>query len=117
LRKAAASDSTFGKAAARDLARLELPQHPDRYIKVALGLDRDGYLNVVVQNQSGLAVRDVAVVVGRRTAAGVRRDASYRLDRVLQAGERRTLRSQLGPMDVNTARSFGAAVVGARLVE
>ncbi len=104
LQQAATADSAVGKAAARDLARLDLAQNPGHYIELALALDNDGYLTLVVRNQAGVAVRDLQLVLGRRTAGGVSRDAALGLRGPLPPGDRQTLRSRLGPMDAKTAR-------------
>jgi predicted Zn-dependent protease len=116
-RKAATSQSKAGSLAGKQLARLDLRDNPARYIKASLGLTQDGYLVVRVGSKSQLAVRDVRVVVGVQTAAGLREQASYRLQRKLASGRVVQLKTELGPMNVGTARRYGAVVSQARLAE
>jgi len=117
FRTAATSQSKAGSLAGMQLARLDLQENPSRYIKASLGLTQAGYLVVQVGNQSKLAVKDVRVVVGVRTGSGIREQATYRLDRALAAGRVVQLKTELGPMNVGTARRYGALVSNARLAE
>ena len=117
FRLAASADSAVGKAASRDLARLDLAQNPGRYVGLSLGLDGDGYLTLVVENRAGVPIEAVDLVLGRRGTHGLVDTRGYRVDGRLGPGERRALRSRLGPMDAATARRYGAMVTGARLVE
>ena len=117
FRKASTSQSNAGTLAGKQLARLDLESNPSRYIKASLGLSRDGYLVVRVDNGSALAVTGVQVVVGPQSGAGIREQASYRLRRALDAGGSVRLRTDLGPMDAATARRYGAIATDARLAE
>ena len=117
FRTAASSKSQAGALAGKQLARLELPDNPSRYIKASLGLSRDGYLVLQVSNEAELAVKGVRVVVGVPVAGGIREKASYRLDRALAPGRRVQLRTDLGPMKVESARRYAAVVTDARLAE
>ena len=115
FRQAANADTAVGKAAARDLARLDLEENPARYLRTALGLDGSGYLNIVVQNMTSVAVREVRLVVGERTPVGLRERASYRLSGVLGPGEQRRVRTDLGPVSSATAQRLAAVVTDARV--
>ena len=117
FRKAAGSKSNAGQRAGKQLARLDLESNPSRYVNTSLGLSKDGYLVVRVDNRSPLAVNGVRIVVGPQTSAGIREQASYRLRRSLPAGKTVRLRTELGPMNTATARRYGALVVDARLNE
>ena len=117
FRRAATSDSQAGALAGKQLARLDLKDNPSRYVEAKLGLGQDGYLVVRVSNNAGLAVKGVRVVVGVPVGGGIREKASYRLDRPLAAGRTVQLRTDLGPMSVDTARRYAAAVSDARLAE
>ncbi len=117
FRTAATSKSQAGALAGKQLARLDLPDNPSRYIKAALGLTQDGYLVVQLSNKSELAVEGVQLVVGVPVGGGIREKASYRLDRQLAPGRRAKLRTDLGPMGVDRARRYAAVVTDARLAE
>jgi len=116
-RQAAASASEVGTKAGRQLARLDLQQNPSRYLDTALGLGGDGYLVVQISNRAAVAVRDLRIVVGEQTGSVFRERAAYRLDRDLAAGRSVQLKTDLGPMNANTARRYAAVVRDARLVE
>ena len=117
LQQAAATQSPVAAVAKRDLAKLGNRQTPNRYIELGLGINRDGYLSVAVRNQASVAVEGVTVILGRRTASGLRQEATYRLRGALQPGEQRVVTSRIGPLDEDSARGYGAAVATARPVE
>lgn len=117
LTKAANSTSTAGKQASRRLARLDLEQNPNGYLDAALGLTKDGYLVVRVANKSLLAVDDLVVAIGRRTAGGVRSEQTLRLRRAIAPKQAVQVRTQIGPLNAATARRLGAVVIQARLVD
>ncbi|MCB1724241.1 MAG: M48 family metalloprotease [Gammaproteobacteria bacterium] len=117
FRKASESESKAGESAGLQLARLDLEANPARYLSAALGLTPDGFLVISVSNDTKLTVRDVEVIVGPRVASGIRRQAGYRIDRALRSGQKIQLKTDIGPMDVATARRFGAAVSAARLAQ
>lgn len=117
LQQAAATNSAVAAVAKRDLAKLGSKENPKRYIKLALRLDRQGFLSVAVKNQAPVTVKNVIVVLGRRTSGGLQREATYRLRGALRPGEQRVVRSSIGPLDRNSARGYGAAVADAYLVE
>jgi len=117
FRKAATSSSEVGTQAGKALARLDLQDHPERYIEATLGLTRQGQLVLSVANRAPLAVDNVRVVIGVRSGAGIREQASYRLDRRLAGGASVRLKTDLGPIDKATARHLVAVVSDARLAE
>jgi len=117
LRQVAATNTALAAVAKRDLAKLGRKENPRAYIKLAPRLDREGFLSVVVENQAPVTVKGVTVVLGRRTSAGLRQEATYRLRGALRPGEQRVVRSRIGPLDRNSARGYGAAVAEAYLVE
>jgi predicted Zn-dependent protease len=114
FRKAASSQSDVGTQAGRQLARIDLQEHPERYLVASLGLSRGGYLVVRVTNRAPLAVQGVRVVIGSQGPGGIRERASYRLDRGIAAGQTVQLDTQLGPMSADAARRLVAVVSDAR---
>ncbi len=117
FRKAAGSQSTAGRLAGKRLVRLDLNSNPARYVKSSLGLDRNGYLVVKVDNRSSVTIGGIRVVVGPRSGAGIRGQRSLRVTRSLAAGATARLRTDLGPMDRATARRYGTLVTDARLAD
>ena len=111
------SGSKAGKLAGKQLALLDLPNNPSRYVKAGLKLTKDGYLVVIVSNKAQVAVKSVRVVVGVPVRGGIREKASYHLNRKIVPGRVVQLRTDLGPMNINTARGYVALVTEARLAE
>jgi len=117
FRKAATSQSQAGVMAAKQLARLDLKDNPSRYLKASLGLTQDGYLVIGVSNKAQVAVKSVRVVIGVPVGGGIREKGAYRLKHTLKPGRSARLRTDLGPMDVKTARRYAAIVSNARVAE
>jgi len=58
---AASSDSRFGKMAASELVRLDLPQNPGNYVATAGQLDANGRLVLIVENRAPVALSSIQV--------------------------------------------------------
>ena len=112
---ASGSRSAAGKAAAREMASMGQPNNPGRNLDTVLGLDRSGTLMVRVTNNTGAAVRDPAVLVGRRDASGsIYRGREYQLQGVLAPGKSLDFKSAIrGLRSRNQLREFDARVVRA----
>jgi predicted Zn-dependent protease len=82
--KAAGSGSQAGKAAATDLARLDLAENPGRYLKAGLSLGRDGQIYVTIKNTAPVPVRNVRYEIGQVDRSGR-----------LSAGSRRSVRGTI----------------------
>ncbi|MFQ5329253.1 MAG: M48 family metalloprotease [Thermodesulfobacteriota bacterium] len=67
---AASSNSEVSRRARVSLARLELPERPERYLSLQLQRDRRGYVVVLLDNKSPVTVRDVVVAVRRLNDQG-----------------------------------------------
>jgi predicted Zn-dependent protease len=63
LRQAAGTGSPASIEAGEMLTRMEIGEVPGRYVSVGVGVQRDGYLYLVVENRSPLRIRDVTVSV------------------------------------------------------
>ena len=114
---AAESRSKPGQEAASALVRLDLPDNPQQYLKVRLGLDRRNYLLAEVANGTPLAVTNVEVVVLVIDSAG-RRQIPVQVPG--QIGPRQAVRvnTGIGPFaNSKDLRGVQAAVTGARIVE
>ncbi len=111
---AARAQGPVAKVAATRLARLDMPQHPGRYLLAQLLLDPQGRLLLRLSNRSALPVSGLRVVIGRRVGAVFQEGTRLRVSGVLGAGETRTLATGLGPLDAARARGLAAEVVSAR---
>ncbi len=115
---ASGSTSESGKEAARSLARLELPDHPDKYLQTRLGLDSSGYVMAGVANPTELAVADIELVVLFVDAERRNRQVSLSGPRTLNPGESAWVNTGLGPLtDPGLLRNFRASVSRARIDE
>ena len=115
FRKAADNKTDVGKTAGLYLAKLDLPNNPDRYIKTGLSLDKKGFVQVIIRNDASVTVSGVRVIVGRRTGFGIREDAAFRLRRALRPGQRITLQTNLGPLKAKQAGQFAVTVTDAKV--
>ncbi|WP_428603504.1 M48 family metalloprotease [Sedimenticola sp.] len=117
-RQASGAAGEQGKAAAKALVRLDLPAHPQRYIKSRLGLDRTGVVLIYLENPTPVAADDVRVQLGEANAGGrITVRAQYRLPGILGAGKSVTLRSAIRLDDKRQLNRWSSRVVSAVVVE
>jgi predicted Zn-dependent protease len=112
---AAGSKTAPGQAAALSLARLDLPDNPQKYLKIRTGRDQQGNLLAQVVNTTDLAVTDIAFVIVYTDARGRQQKLPLRWQRVLEPQKTVVLSTGIGP-DVQT-RNLKAGVTRARIVE
>ncbi len=117
--KASGSTSDSGKAALRELVRLDLPDNPTQYLKTRLTLGKGGRLLVSIRNGTPLTVGNVRVVVGqvdgRGGFHGVER---VRLRGVIPAGKTVRLETSIAGMEsVKAAQSYRVRLEGAEVME
>ena len=67
---AAQSESEVGKRATLQLARLDLGEHPEKYIGVDAARDARGYITVSVQNRSPVKIKNLKIAVALFDNAG-----------------------------------------------
>ncbi len=67
---AAQSESDVGKRATLQLARLDLADHPEKYLGVDSARDARGYVTVSVQNRSPIKIKNLKVAVALFDTAG-----------------------------------------------
>lgn len=116
--QAADSDSPAGKQAYASLVRLDLPAHPDQYLKVDLGLDRNGYLVARLSNPTPLPVAGVRLTVGYTDPGGQVRRAELRHAGPLSAGAGVALATGLGPIaNARKLRDLAVRIDAARVAE
>ncbi|MBI5137985.1 MAG: M48 family metalloprotease [Nitrospirae bacterium] len=105
---AAAGEGEVGQRAALELARLELPRQPSKYIAVGADLDERGMVVVRVLNHAPLAVTGVELTVSLAGPGGLSSPpVRLRLDGPLGPGEGARLGTAIGPI----GRELGAAPV------
>jgi predicted Zn-dependent protease len=115
---AAQSPSQPGQEAAASLVRLDLPDNPQQYLKVRLGLDRRNYLLAEVVNGTPLAVTNVEVVVQIVDSAGRRKQIPIQVPGRIESQKAVRVATGIGPfVNSKDLRGVQAAVTGARIIE
>jgi len=110
--QAAQSSGELGKKAQTRLAVLELAQTPHKYIASSPYLGNDGYLWVVVKNNSPLAVTGVQVQLADMN---VRKSSALSGPARLNPGEQFVIKTRIGPMaDRNELARFRTQVTAAK---
>jgi tetratricopeptide (TPR) repeat protein len=115
---AAESNTKTGKAAARQVMRIELTRSPERYLQARVGRDPGGRLLVQVSNGTAATVKNLVVLYGRLEASGrIYRGSAHRLDRTLRPGERASFQTPItGVSSAGQLKRYGARVIDAELV-
>ncbi len=115
---AAESQSQPGQEAAASLVRLDLPDNPQQYLKVRLGLDGRNYLLAEVVNGTPMTVTNVEMVVLVIDAAGHRQQVPLHLPGRIAPQQAARVATGIGPFaDSKDLRRVQAAVTGAKIVE
>jgi tetratricopeptide (TPR) repeat protein len=114
---AAESNSSYGQEAAASLVRLDLPDNPQQYLKVRLGLDRRNYLLAEVVNETPLAVTNVEVLILVIDSSGRRRQIPLRVPGQIGPQQASRVATGIGPFASRDLRGVQAAVTGARLIK
>lgn len=91
---AAGSDSEYGRQAATSLARLDINDHPEKYLQVKLGLDRSSELQLELGNATDLVMHNIVLRVNYLDPQGNRRATRVSLPGDL--GPRKAVRLDTG---------------------
>ncbi len=118
-RQAAGSDTQVGERARFRLVSLELASEPDKYIPSRAFVGDNGYLQVLIQNNSGMPVADIGIqVVKMQNAFTVAESLRLRGPARLEPGQQAIVRTGIGPFDsAEAAGQFRSRVIGARPAE
>jgi predicted Zn-dependent protease len=115
---AAGSKSEPGKEAALSLARLDLPDNPNKYLQVRLGLDASGYLLAEVVNPTGVSVAGIDYVVQFVDERGAQRQVALRVPDTLAPGASARMSTGIGPVkSAASLKGLKAGIVQARVAE
>jgi len=116
--QAAQSPGELGKRAQVRVATLEMAQTPHKYIASSPYLGNDGYLWVVVKNNSPMAVSGVQVQLAEMAnASTAARRTTLAGPSRLAAGEQFVIKTRIGPMaDRNELARFRTQVSAAKPV-
>lgn len=112
---AAGSKSPAGEAASRSLLRLDLPENPQKYLKIALGLDARGFLLARLSNPTPESIGDIGFAVRFVDARGKQQTLRRSWNGTLAPKASTVVQVGIGPLaDLKGAQ---AAIVAARLLE
>nr|WP_320115325.1 M48 family metalloprotease [uncultured Desulfuromonas sp.] len=115
---AAQSSSVIGRQARLDYVRLDLSEHPERYLESDLALDRSGYLVMALTNNSGLDVDNVVVQIRFLDNHSRLRQVQISLPGIIQRDTRRKLATGIGPITTDKARkALAVHVLQANIAE
>lgn len=108
FRTAASSPSSDGQKAAVLLARMDLSEHPARYLKIQPSLNSRGFITLTVENTTPVDVKTCVMGVYSPTT---RRWESYRFPQGLPARRSMQIQTRVGPFpNAEAARTSGADV-------
>jgi len=116
---AAQSNSSVSKDAQIELALLELPSNPAKYIETKAALGEDGIVYAAVRNNSPLTVNNVRMKVEYIDASGQLRQLSMQVQKALKPTEWTAKPSSIRdiPNANELARRVRVSVVGANIVK
>lgn len=112
---AASSQSVSGKEALASLVRLDLPDNPQKYLSVKVGLNAEKYLVAQVENRTSEKVADVAVTLAFTNASGRQQKVSFNAPGQIGPGQKVLVATGIGPDPKVT--NVKAAVTRARLIQ
>lgn len=84
-------------AAQTELARLELSDHPEKYLLKRCDPDSNGNLVVSLKNNTGIAIDNIGFVVEFTDAGGRPKSESRKVSALLAPGEVTSVNTRLGP--------------------
>jgi tetratricopeptide (TPR) repeat protein len=95
--EAAASDSPAGRQARVSLLRLDFPRYAGEYIRIQIGLNKEGYVLARINNGATLGVKNLELAIQYPDASGKIEQTTRRLTAVIPAGKAYTAGLNLGP--------------------
>jgi predicted Zn-dependent protease len=116
---AASSQSEFGRAAAGELVRMDLPRNPGNYVATGGQIDSSGRVVVVIQNRAPIPLRDIRVTPVLINAAGqvVRQGTPIGVMRTLAPNEQVVADAGVGALPQEQLQALRFRVDGARPAE
>ncbi|GMU69643.1 MAG: hypothetical protein AMXMBFR37_19750 [Steroidobacteraceae bacterium] len=117
FRTAAGSDSSYGKEAAAEYLRLDLPQNPGNYVAAAAQTDTNGRVYAIVENRAPLALANIVVTPLLVDANGriLQRGAALTVRGPLGSGQRASAQISTGNLTAEQLRALKVRVESAQL--
>ncbi len=116
---AASSNSSYGKAAAAEYMKMDLPQNPGNYVAAAGQLDAQGRVLVVVQNRSQVPLNGIRVtpVLVDGTGRIVQQGNPVTINAVVKPGEQAAAATGLGNLPQEQLQALRFRVDDAKLAQ
>jgi len=116
---AASSDSSFGKAAAAEFTKMDLPQNPGNYLAAGGQLDSQGQVMVVVQNRSQVPLSGIQVTPVLVDGAGriVQQGNPVQIQSVVKPGEQAAAATGLANLTPEQMQALRFRIDGAKIAE
>ena len=115
FRVVAKSGGEYGKAAAAELVRLDLPSNPSAYIPTGCSADGNARLVVAVRNDTTVQITRVRVAVVYTDASGRQQQRRFAIGGQIPPGQVASVNTGLGPYTAGS--SCPAEVIAAEVVE
>ena len=115
FRVVAKSGGEYGKAAAAELVRLDLPSNPSAYIPTGCSADGNARLVVAVRNDTTVKITRVRVAVVYTDASGRQQQRRFAIAGQIPPGQVASVNTGLGPYTAGS--SCPAEVIAAEVVE
>jgi predicted Zn-dependent protease len=118
FQEAAGSDSPVGKAAQLSLLRLDFPQNAGNYIKIQVGLNKQGYVLAQVSNKAPLGIRNLELYIEYPDSSGRKMQTKRGISEIIPAGKAYTTNLKLGPYaNASVLNAINIRITNAELVE
>ncbi|MEE8397920.1 MAG: M48 family metalloprotease, partial [Desulfobacterales bacterium] len=98
FRTASGSDSESGRQATRSLIRLDLPNNPQKYLKVKPSQDSRGYVSATIHNTTDIAVRDLNLLIRYQDQQGKMQETRRNVPATIAPGKAVSISLGIGPI-------------------
>ncbi len=119
FKTAAGSDSSYGKEAAEEYVRLDLPEHPGNYVAAGVQTDASGKAYVIIENRAPAALANIVVTPVLVDANGriMQQGSAVQFRGPVPAGQRASAAISTGNLTAEQLQSLKARVDSARLAQ
>ncbi|MGE0580659.1 MAG: M48 family metalloprotease [Steroidobacteraceae bacterium] len=119
FKAAAGSNSAYGKEAAEEYVRLDLPENPGNYVAAGVQLDAGGKAHVIVENRAPVALSNIVVtpVLVDPNGRILQQGGALQIRGPVPAGQRASAPFGTGSLSAEQVRNLKARVDAARLAQ
>ena len=117
FKAAAGSDSPYGKEAAQEYVRLDLPQNPGNYVAAGVQMDASGKAYVVIEDRAPVALAHIVVtpVLVDMNGRVLQQGGALQIGGPVPPGQRAMVAFGTGNLTVEQLKNLKARVDAARL--